>query len=114
MWYYARVRAASRLVSMLGLLEKYVTIYETVRAAFLPDRRLCSNKSALPAAEQGLFSRTRSSKMNRLHLLFALPVLLATATFAQTTFGSITGTVTDASGMPIPRAEILGKEANSG
>src|SRR6266853_1548220 len=52
--------------------------------------------------------------MNRLSLLIALPVLFATAAFAQTTFGSITGTVTDASGLPVPGAEILGKETSSG
>src|SRR5713101_372589 len=59
-------------------------------------------------------SRTRSSKMNRLSLLFALAVLFATTSFAQTTFGSITGTVTDASGLPVPGADIVGKETSSG
>jgi hypothetical protein len=52
--------------------------------------------------------------MNRLSLLFALPILFATATFAQTTFGSITGTVTDASGLPVPGGEIVAKETSSG
>src|SRR5260370_33754449 len=59
-------------------------------------------------------SRTRGLKMNRLSLLIALAVLFATAAFAQTTFGSITGTVTDASGLTVPGADIVGKETSSG
>src|SRR5260370_32936359 len=41
-------------------------------------------------------------------------VFSQTAAFAQTTFGSITGTITDASGLPVPGADIVGKETSSG
>src|SRR5260370_39356570 len=49
-----------------------------------------------------------------LFLVTAVRFFLGTATLAQTTFGSITGTVTDASGLPVPGADIVGKATSSG
>jgi hypothetical protein len=52
--------------------------------------------------------------MRGLTLLLALCLFSSAAAVAQTTFGSITGTVTDASGAAVPGAHIKATEKSSG
>ena len=52
--------------------------------------------------------------MQRLLLVLALALCVAGATFAQTTFATITGSITDPSGLPLAGAKVEGVETDTG